>query len=128
MTTVTQQRAAVMQVLQRTTDAIEKRLEQLRWREQAAKNWAAMTPAQRKVITAKVARLELNLAVFQATQAARPRTEVRKTAPAAQRPTATRIQRQAQELLQSSRARKNAPAECAGIVCGHMRTPTGGRR
>ena len=128
MTTTIQQRAAVMQVLQRTIDVIEQRLEQARWREQAAKNWAAMTPAQRKVITAKVARLELNLAIFQATQAARPQTVVRKTAPAAQRPTATRIQRQAQELLQSSRARKTAPAECAGIVCGHMRTPTGGRR
>ena len=128
MTTTIQQRAAVMQVLQRTIDVIEQRLEQARWREQAAKNWAAMTPAQRKVITAKVARLELNLAIFQATQAARPQTVVRKTAPAAQRPTATRIQRQAQELLQSSRARKTAPAECAGIVCGHMRTPAGGRR
>ena len=128
MTTTIQQRAAVMQVLQRTIDVIEQRLEQARWREQAAKNWAAMTPAQRKVITAKVARLELNLAIFQATQAARPQTVVRKTAPAAQRPTATRIQRQAQELLQSSRARKAAPAECAGIVCGHMRTPAGGRR
>ena len=128
MTTMTPQRAAALQALQKATDALEKRLEQLRWREQAAKNWAAMTPAQRKVITAKVARLELNLAIFQATQAARPRTEVRKTAPAAQRPTATRIQRQAQELLQSSRARKTAPTGCSGIVCGHMRTPAGGRR
>lgn len=114
----TVQRAAALQSLQRATDALEKMLEQARWREQAAKNWAAMTPAQRKVITAKVARLELNLAIFQATQAARPQTVVRKDT----------VTRQAQELLQRSRARKDAPAGCSGPVCGHMRTPTGGRR
>ena len=122
MTTVTQQRAAVMQVLQRTTDALEKRLEQLRWREQAAKNWAAMTQVQRNAylgaIAAKLNRLELEIAIAQAKRAAQPRPVVRKDT----------VTRQAQELLQSSRARKTAPAECAGIVCGHMRTPTGGRR
>jgi len=118
MLTFEQRKAAVSKAL----EEIEKRLEQLRRREQVAKNWAAMTQVQRNAylgaIKAKLNRLELEIAIAQAKRAAQPQTVVRKDT----------VSRQAQELLQRSRARKTAPAECAGIVCGHMRTPAGGRR
>ena len=77
---------------------LEKRIQGLAWREKAAQNLATMTPARRWEITRRVMILEQDL-----------------------------VKAQAQELLRS-RARKTAPAGCSGIVCGHMRTPTGGRR
>jgi hypothetical protein len=118
MLTFEQRKAAVSKAL----EAIEKRLEQLRWREQAAKNWAAMTQVQRNAylgaIAAKLNRLELEIAIAQAKRAAQQRPVARKDT----------VTRQAQELLQRSRAHKSAPTGCSGIVCGHMRTPAGGRR
>jgi acyl-CoA reductase-like NAD-dependent aldehyde dehydrogenase len=99
MLTFEQRKAAVSKAL----EEIEKGIEQLRYREQVAKNWAAMTQVQRNAylgaIKAKLNRLELEIAIAQAKQAAQRRPVARKTAPA-----------------------------CNGIVCGHMRTPTGGRR
>ena len=132
MTTMTPQRAAALKALQAATDALEKRLEQLRWRERVAQNLASMTPTHRKIflgaIAAKLNRIEREIAAAQATQAAQPRPVARKTAPAAQRPTATRISRQADELLRDSFARKSMPVGCSGPTCNRMRTPTGGRR
>ena len=81
---------------------IEQKLAELQkdrlFKERAAKNWAAMTPARRWELIRKAMIIEQDM-----------------------------VKLQAQELLRS-RARKTAPAACSGPVCGHMRTPAGGRR
>jgi hypothetical protein len=122
MLTFEQRKAAVLQALMRVSDELEKRIKARAQLDAAAKNLAAMTPVQRKVyidaIKAKLNRIELEIAIAQAKRAAQPRPVVRKDM----------VNLQAQELLQRSRARKTAPAACSGPVCGHMRTPTGGRR
>jgi septal ring factor EnvC (AmiA/AmiB activator) len=124
MLTLEQRKAAVLQALMRVSDELEKRIKARAQLDAAAKNLAAMTPVQRKVyidaIKAKLNRIELEIAIAQAKRAAQPRPAVRKDK--------DMVELQAQELLQRSRARKTAPAACSGPVCGHMRTPTGGRR
>ena len=115
-----QQKAVVLRKLTHIERELEKIQKQRQLKEQVAKNWAAMTQVQRNAylgaIAAKLNRLEI--AIAQATRAAQPRPPARKDV----------VNLQAQELLQRSRARKTAPAGCSGPVCGHMRTPTGGRR
>ena len=114
-----QQKAVVLRKLTHIERELEKIQKQRQLKEQVAKNWAAMTQVQRNAylgaIAAKLNRLEI--AIAQATRAAQPRPPARKDV----------VNLQAQELLRS-RARKTAPAGCSGPVCGHMRTPTGGRR
>ncbi len=122
MLTFEQRKAEILRKLGETERALAEIQKQRALNERVAKAWAAMNQVQRNAylgaIAAKLNRLELEIAIAQAKRAAQPRPVVRKDT----------VTRQAQELLQSSRARKTAPAECAGIVCGHMRTPTGGRR
>ena len=88
------QRAAALAALGK----LEKRVEQLRWRERAAQNLATMTPARRWEITRRVMVMEQDL-----------------------------VKLQAKELLQRSRARQATPAT-SRVAAGNMRTPTGGRR
>lgn len=124
MLTFEQRKAEVLRKLGETERALAEIRKQRALNERVAKAWAAMTQAQRNeylsAIAAKVKlnRIELEIAIAQAKRAAQPRAVVRKDM----------IELQAQELLQRSRARKTAPAACSGPVCGHMRTPTGGRR
>ncbi len=122
MLTLEQRKAAVLRALMKVSEELEKHIKARAQLDAAAKNLAAMQPEQRKAflgaITAKLNRIELEIAIAQAKRAAQPRPVARKDT----------VTRQAQELLQRSRARKNAPAGCSGIVCGHVRTPTGGRR
>mgnify|MGYP003378445084 CR=1 FL=1 len=117
-----QQKAVVLRKLTHIERELEKIQKQRQLKEQVAKNWAAMTQVQRNAylgaIAAKLNRLELEIAIAQAKRAAQQRPPARKDV----------VNLQAQELLQRSRARKTAPAGCSGPVCGHMRTPTGGRR
>ena len=116
-----QQKAVVLRKLTHIERELEKIQKQRQLKEQVAKNWAAMTQVQRNAylgaIAAKLNRLELEIAIVQAKRAAQQRPAARKDV----------VNLQAQELLRS-RARKTAPAGCSGPVCGHMRTPTGGRR
>ncbi len=132
MLTFEQRKAAVLRALMKTTAELERHIKARAQLDAAAKNLAAMPPEQRKAfigaIMAKLNRIEREIAAAQATRAAQPRPVARKTAPAAQRPTATRISRQADELLRDSFARKSMPVGCSGPTCNRMRTPTGGRR
>ena len=63
------QRAAALAALGK----LEKRVEQLRWRERAAQNLATMTPARRWEITRRVVLLEQDLVKAQAKELLRSR-------------------------------------------------------
>jgi hypothetical protein len=73
------QRAAALAALGK----LEKRVEQLRWREKAAQNLATMTPARRWEITRRVMILEQDLVKVQAQELLRSRA--RQATPATSR-------------------------------------------